>query len=226
MTLDDESTPNLPPHIPLSTLSTAQLRSKVVEASRRKLIYAQACPPLPFTQTSLLDLPPESNATVIPQLLPGGRHSFVEVRGRIQLWDLKTQSRLYEAPSEEELDYCATYTFDLVGSGEQFEVLFAVLYIKENASAYVRVFSYKFAVGLGRILIQRNLSVNFLWRPMLSGSLLILHNTSLLNVLLIDCETQAATIIDFSPITVSHASSLSRKYETYAFRSAGEGTRE
>ena len=202
-TLKDDEMPDLPPHIRLSTLNSTQLRSIVVDASRRNNIHLHACPPLPFTQLDLLHLPVNANATVTPQLLPGGEHVLVEIQGRIELWDLKTQSRLYEAPSESQTDYCATYAFDLVDSESELRVMLAVLFVREDATAYVRVFSYKFAENLGRVVLHRNLSVNFLWRPMMSGNVLMLHNASLLNVLLIDCQTGAATTIDFCPITVS-----------------------
>lgn len=136
------------------------------------------------------------------------------------------------------MNYCATFAFDLVGSACEnepesesafdpefrveaesgtvpaLEVLFAGLFVREGATAYVRVFSYKFAESAGKVILHRDLAVNFLWRPAMSGRLLMLHNASLLNVTLIDCETHATTTIDFAPITV-------RDFRCLRFRRGG-----
>lgn len=219
--LGDDEVPDLPPHIPLASLSTSRLRQIIVDASRRTLVHSFLAsspdPPRAFTPTDVLtDLPPDANAAVMPELLPGLEHVLLEHQGKIELWSVLEQRMLFRSPTEGEADYCATFAFDLLPSRRmsepkpdlqedetrEAELLFAVLFVREDASAYVRVFSYRFTETAGEVILHRNLAVNFLWRPIMSGTLLMLHNASLLNIVLINCGTQEVATIDFAPITV------------------------
>ena len=108
----------------------------------------------------------------------------------------------FRSPAEGLSYYRAGFAFDLVGNkvDKALGVLFAMIFIREDATAYVHVFSDKFSSEVGEMIIHRNLPVNFLWQPMLSRKLLLMNNASLLNTVLIDCEAQSVTIINFAPV--------------------------
>ena len=70
----------------------------------------------------------------------------------------------FRSPAEGLSNYRAGFAFDLVGNkvDKALGVLFAMIFIREDATAYVHVFSDKFSSEVGEMIIHRNLPVNFL----------------------------------------------------------------
>ena len=203
--------PNLPPHIPFVTLSTPRLRILVTHAAWRKHAHASRSPFLPYAHVDLLtNLPLSANAALPPQLLPGGEYVLLSCAGKIELWSINEQKRLFRTSTIDESDCCSSFSFNLVGyesenEGEDdsaIEVLIAVVFVREDTSAYLSVFSYELANSEGKVLLRRDIPFNFLWRPVVSERMVLMHNASLMSVILIDCETHMATTIDFAPTSV------------------------
>ena len=114
-----EHTPNIPPSVPLSLLSSEELRKRIVFAH---VLHKQWTTPslshdLLVTSIDVPQTLEDVNNFVKPQMLPGRTEVLAVSEGRLGLWALKNEQCLWKVEPFSPQTCCLGFTFELLYEG-------------------------------------------------------------------------------------------------------------
>ncbi|OCB87931.1 hypothetical protein A7U60_g4887 [Sanghuangporus baumii] len=116
--LDIDCAPDVPPQVSMESLSLVDLREKVKGAVMRCRAWKSPDKLRIFYDLVLqVPFPNDSDVHSSARLLPGGRYLLVSNSGRLELWCLRTLSRIWNAPLFRGVNQCTSFDFELETDG-------------------------------------------------------------------------------------------------------------
>ena len=136
--LDVLHAPDLPPGIALRSLSTSDLRSRVVRAERSFATWNSGRA-LSASRSLEISIDPyvdsETYERLDPRLLPGGQRLVVNNNGRLEIWSLEPRQRLWAATSPHEDLGRDAISYDCEVAENGAAIMIAAVFVQRFASS-------------------------------------------------------------------------------------------
>ncbi|THH10694.1 hypothetical protein EW145_g1143 [Phellinidium pouzarii] len=201
--LDVEQAPDLPPNQPLESLSSSDLKGKVIRAKRSYHRWnTEGC--RISKQIELhVDVPLDATPSRLdPRLLPGGREVLVENGGRLELWSLVSHERLWTAPHNEGHCECLSFDFELAQDSAILNIA-GIFVVPELSVTTLRIFCYDFQRHTAKLAFERDLPAAFVFHAMLRGDIFMATISRSFQTVMVNWKIGGGIFIDFIDSTTA-----------------------
>ncbi|KAL5511005.1 hypothetical protein ACEPAG_3724 [Sanghuangporus baumii] len=198
--LDIDCAPDVPPQVSMELLSLVDLREKVKDAVTRCQAWKNPDKLQIFYDLVLrVPLPDtESDVHSSARLLPGGAQKYLLISnsGRLELWCLRTLSRIWNAPLLRGRNQCTSFDFELETDGK-FVTIVGEFISPEETATYLRVLRYGFEEHSAELVYEICLPYTNLFRLTVKNRFCIAFLSSHFQTLLVDWRKREGVFLDF-----------------------------